>query len=59
MNEKLAKFVLGVVALIVAILGNGYATMTLWGWFISPTFDLSVLSFSESIGLSVFVTYRT
>ena len=59
MNENLAKFVLGIVALIVAVLGNGYVVMTLWEWFVSPTFNLELLSFSESIGFSMFVTYVT
>ena len=57
MNENLAKFVLGVVALVVAVLANGYVVMTMWEWFISPTFNLEVLNFSESIGFSMFVTY--
>tara|TARA_R110000803_G_scaffold95395_3_gene163371 strand:- start:9735 stop:10076 length:342 start_codon:yes stop_codon:yes gene_type:complete len=57
MNENLAKFVLGSVALVVAVLANGYVVMTMWGWFISPTFSMELLTFSESIGLSMFVTY--
>ena len=59
MNENLAKFVLGVVALVFIVIINGYVVMTMWGWFISPTFNLEVLTFSESIGLSMFVTYCT
>lgn len=59
MYEKLGKFILGIVALIVAVLGNGYVTMTIWGWFIAPTFGLSVLSFSEAIGFSLFISYCT
>ena len=59
MNEHLAKFVLGIVALVIAVLANGYVVMTMWGWFISPTFDLEVLTFSESIGFSMFISYCT
>ena len=59
MNENLAKFVLGLVALVIAVLANGYVVMTMWGWFISPSFDLEILTFSESIGFSMFVTYCT
>ena len=57
MNENLAKLVLGAVALAVAVIANGYVVMTMWGWFISPTFSMEILTFSESIGLSMFVNY--
>ena len=59
MNENLAKFVLGLVALVVAVLSNGYVVMTMWEWFVSPTFNLDLLTFAESIGLSMFITYVT
>lgn len=59
MYEGLAKFVLGLVALVISVLANGYVVMTMWGWFVSPTFNLEILTFSESIGFSVFISYYT
>ena len=59
MNENLAKFALGLVALVIVVLANGYAVMTMWDWFIHPTFKLELLTFSESIGFSMFITYCT
>lgn len=59
MDKVLAQFVLGVTGFAVAVVANGYATMVLWGWFIAPLFDLSIISFAEAIGLSVFITYST
>ena len=33
--------------------------MILWGWFISPTFDLTSLSLTQAIGLNIFISLFT
>lgn len=38
---------------------SGLALSTLWGWFVTPTFDLPVLSIPVAIGLATIVGYMT
>lgn len=45
--------------IIIDILFGGFVTMILWGWFISPTFNLRGLSLVQSIGLNIFVSLFT
>ena len=45
--------------LIAEILFGGFTTMILWGWFISPTFDLTSLSLTQAIGLNIFISLFT
>ena len=48
--------------LILAFFGalfNGYALSIMWGWFITPVFDLPTLTVSSAIGISMIVGYLT
>ena len=45
--------------LVAEILFGGFTTMILWGWFISPTFDLTSLSLTQAIGLNIFISLFT
>lgn len=45
------KFLLSVLAHVVALLVNGFALKLLWGWFVVPTFGLPVLTFPIAIGI--------
>jgi len=42
--------------LVVDILFEGFMIMVMWGWLISPTFNVHELNFNQSIGLSVFIS---
>ena len=45
--------------IIIDILFGGFVTMILWGWFISPTFDINRLNLVQAIGLNIFVSLFT
>jgi len=48
--------------LISVVLSNilsGYVLSILWGWFITPTFGLPLLSIPIAIGLSLVIRYLT
>ena len=49
----------GLFFIIIDILFGGFVTMILWGWFISPTFNIHGLSLVQSIGLNIFVSLFT
>jgi ABC-type Fe3+ transport system permease subunit len=51
--------VLLVGTMVLAYLANGWALMTLWGWFISETFALPALSIVQAIGISIVVGFLT
>lgn len=40
------------IVLVAAVLMNGWALATLWGWFIVPVFDAPRLRIVEAIGVS-------
>lgn len=44
---------------IIDILFGGFVTMVLWGWFISPTFNVHELNLIQSIGLNIFISLFT
>jgi len=45
--------------LVAEILFGGFTTMVLWGWFISPTFDINRLNLIQAIGLNIFISLFT
>ena len=45
--------------LVAEILFGGFTTMILWGWFISPTFDINRLNLVQAIGLNIFISLFT
>lgn len=40
----------------IGILLGGVLVMKFWEWFINPVFNLGLLSLTQAIGLSVFIT---
>jgi len=38
---------------------NGWALMTLWGWFVIPVFGLPSLSIVQAIGVALVVSFLT
>ena len=36
---------------------SAYTVATLWGWFVSTTFGLPLLTKAQAYGLSIFVSY--
>lgn len=36
---------------------SGYVTSLFWEWFISPIFNLRVITIPEALGIGIFVTY--
>lgn len=49
-------FCLIVVIFIYAVLTHGYVVEKYWEWFISPTFQIKELSYSQSIGIAFFIS---
>ena len=45
--------------IVVDILFGGFVTMVMWGWFISPTFNVHELNLIQSIGLNIFISLFT
>lgn len=52
-------FIFAVLLAIPALLVDGWAAMTLWGWFVVPLFSLPPLTFAYAIGLSLTVGFFT
>ncbi|MDB6061974.1 MAG: hypothetical protein JWM78_2077 [Verrucomicrobiaceae bacterium] len=42
-----------IAALVLAPIINGWTLSIIWGWFISPLFNLPVLSISSAIGIAL------
>jgi hypothetical protein len=38
---------------------SAFVVMTLWGWFVTPTFGLAPLTFFQAMGLDIFVSFLT
>lgn len=55
--ELFGYIMLGIIAIVSEVILNGLAVKILWGWFISPIFNLSLLSMAQAIGLAFFVNY--
>lgn len=52
--------VFGIVALIIcSVLLRGFVLSILWGWFISPVFNLPNLSILQAIGISMVIAMFT
>ncbi len=47
------------ITMLIGSLIQGYTISILWGWFISPLFELKILSIQMAIGMSLFISYTT
>jgi MFS family permease len=55
--KKFGKLVALMAMLVVGYFVVGMVTMYLWGWFVSPTFNITTLSLVQAIGISVTAGY--
>lgn len=61
-NTLWGCFSLSVALFIGTVLGtivNGWALMTLWGWFIVPVFELPPLTTVQAIGVAMVISFLT
>jgi len=55
--ENLGKFVSIVVLLSLSTIITGFTLSVLWGWFITPTFNVMELTIIQAIGISFTKNY--
>lgn len=36
---------------------GGFTFMTLWAWFVAPTFGIAILTYTQSLGLMLVLTF--
>lgn len=48
-----------VIGTILSTVVNGWALMTLWGWFIVPVFELPSLTIVQAIGVAMVISFLT
>ncbi len=58
-REEAGSIASDLLFVIIDILFGGFVTMVLWGWFISPTFNVHGLGLTQSIGLNIFISLFT
>lgn len=44
----IGAIVLGLLAIVLGTIANGWALSTLWGWFVAPTFDVPSLTIANA-----------
>lgn len=54
--EYIGKFTFYIISIVIGVILGGLIVMNFWEWFIYPVFNFKMLTYSESVGISVFLT---
>ena len=57
--ENFGKFMTILLSMTINPIIRGYVFLTMWGWFIVPTFNTNPLRMVEAIGIMFIVSYLT
>lgn len=57
--ETFGKFVTVILVMILTPIIRGFVLMTLWAWFVAPTFSLPNLSLAIAVGIMFLWTFLT
>ncbi len=58
-HAELEKYLYGVIMVLIQLLIGGFVIMTLWGWFVVPTFELPELTYVGAMGLDLVISFFT
>lgn len=55
--EKIGKITIFLIMVALLIVFNAFVMTKLWFWFITPVFNIPVLTLTQAIGLNLFLAY--